>query len=40
MNMIQMKEQDKASEKELNKMELSNVPDIEIKVMVITMQLD
>ena len=34
-NMFQMKEQDKTSEKELNKMETSNLPDKNSKVMVI-----
>ena len=34
-NMFQMKEQDKTSEKELNKMEISNVSDKELKEMVI-----
>lgn len=31
---LQMKEQNKASEKELNKMEISNLPNRECKVMV------
>ena len=35
--MFQMKEQNKTSEKELNKMEISNLPDKEFKVMVKTM---
>ena len=35
MNMFQTKEQDKTTEKELNKMEVSNLPDKEFKVMVI-----
>ena len=30
-----MKEQDKTSEKELNEMEINNIPDTEFKVMVI-----
>ena len=34
-NMFQMKEQDKTSGKELNKMETSNLPDKKSKVMVI-----
>ena len=34
-NMFQMKEQDKTSEKELNKMEISNVSDKEFKVTII-----
>ena len=33
--MFQRKEQDKASEKDLNSMEISNLPDKEHKVMVI-----
>ena len=33
--MLQMKEQNKTSEKELNEMEVSNLPDEEFKVMVI-----
>lgn len=33
-NMLQMKEQNITSEKELNEMELSNLPDKEFKVMV------
>ena len=35
--MFQLKEQDKTSEKELNKMEISNLPDIEFAVTVIKM---
>ena len=35
--MIQMKEQDIASEKEQNKVEISNIPDKEFKVMIIKM---
>ena len=35
--MLQTKEQDKTSEKELNEMEISNLPDKELKVMVIKM---
>lgn len=35
--MSKMKEQDKISEKELNTMEISNLPNIEFKVMVIRM---
>jgi len=34
-NMIQMKEQKETSEKELNKMEIINLPDKEFKVMVL-----
>ena len=33
--MAQMKEQNKTAEKELNKMELSNLPDAELKTLVI-----
>ena len=33
--MFQSKEQDKTSEEELNEMEISNLPDKELKVMVI-----
>ena len=33
--MFQTKEQDKTSEKELNKREISDLPDKELKVMVI-----
>ena len=36
-NMFQMKEQDKFSEKELNKTEISNVPDKENKLTVMKM---
>ena len=36
-NMAQMKEQNKSPEKELNKMEASNVPDAEFKTLVIRM---
>ena len=36
-NMSQMKEQDKTPEKELNKMETSNLPDAEFKTLVIRM---
>ena len=36
-NVFQSKEQDKTSEKELNKTEISNPPDKELKVMVIKM---
>ena len=35
--MAQMKEQNKSPEKELNKMEASNVPDAEFKTLVIRM---
>ena len=35
--MSQMKEQDKTPEKELNKMETSNLPDAEFKTLVIKM---
>ena len=35
--MFQIKEQDKYSEKELNKTEISSLPDKEFKVMVIRM---
>ena len=34
-NMVQMKEQIKTPEKELNKMEVSNLPDAEFKTLVI-----
>ena len=34
-NMVQRKEQNKTPEKELNKMELSNLPDAELKTLVI-----
>ena len=34
-NMFQVKEQDKSSEKELNKTEINNVPEREYKLMVI-----
>ena len=36
-NMAQMKEQNKTSEKELNKMEISNLSDAEFKTLFITM---
>ena len=36
-NMAQMKEQIKTPEKELNKMETSNLPDAEVKTVVIRM---
>ena len=36
-NMAQMKEQNNSPEKELNKMEASNVPDAEFKTLVIRM---
>ena len=36
-NMVQMKEQIKTPEKELNKMEISNLSDAEFKTMVIRM---
>lgn len=36
-NIFQMKEQEKTSVKELNKVELSNIPDKEFEVMVIKM---
>ena len=36
-NMSQMKEQNKALEKELNKIETSNLPDAELKTLVIIM---
>ena len=36
-NMIQMKEQVKTAEKELNKMEISNLPDVEFKTLFIRM---
>ena len=36
-NMVQMKEQIKTPEKELNKMEISNVSDAEFKTLVIRM---
>ena len=36
-NMSQMKEQNKAPEKELNKMKKSNLPDEEFKTLVIRM---
>ena len=35
--MSQMKEQNKVSGKELNKMETSNLPDAEFKILVISM---
>ena len=34
-NMVQMKEQIKTPEKELNEMEISNLPDTEFKTLVI-----
>lgn len=34
-NMDQMKEQDKIAAKEINKIEISNMPDIEFKGMII-----
>ena len=36
-NMTQMKEQIKTAEKELNKMEISNLSDVEFKLLVIRM---
>ena len=36
-NMAQVKEQIKTQEKELNKMEISNLPDVEFKTLVIRM---
>ena len=36
-NMAQMKEQNKTPEKELNKMEISNLSDAEFKTLVIRM---
>ena len=36
-NMAQMKEQNKTPEKELNKMEISNLSDAEFKALVIRM---
>ena len=36
-NMAQMKEQNKTPEKELNKMEISNLSDAEFKTMVVRM---
>ena len=36
-NMAQMKEQIKTPEKELNKMEISNLSDVEFKILVIRM---
>lgn len=35
--MLQKKEQDKTSVKELNETEVSNIPDTELKVMLIKM---
>ena len=35
--MFQMKEQDKTSEKDLNEIEMNNLPEEEIKMMVIKM---
>ena len=37
INMAQMKEEDKTSEKELNKMEISNLSDAEFRTFVIRM---
>ena len=37
INMAQMKEQIKTPEKELNKMEISNLSDVEFKILVIRM---
>ena len=34
-NMFQLKKQDKTSEKDLNEMEISGLPDKELKIMVI-----
>ena len=39
-NMVQMKEQNKTPEKELNKMEISNLSDAEFKTLVIRMLKD
>ena len=36
-NMLQKKEQDKPSEKELSEMEISNMPDKKCKVMIVKM---
>ena len=36
-NMTQMKEEEKSPEKELNKMETGNRPDVEFKTLVIRM---
>lgn len=36
-NILQLKEQDKTSEKELKEMEMSNLPDEEFKEMVVRM---
>ena len=36
-NMAQMKEQMKTKKKELNKMEISNLPDAEFKTLVVRM---
>ena len=36
-NMAQMKEQNKTPEKELNKMEISNLSDVEFKTLLIRM---
>ena len=36
-NMAQMKEQTKIPEKELNSMEINNLPDVEFKTLVISM---
>ena len=37
INMAQMKEQNNTPEKELNKMEISNLSDAEFKILVIRM---
>ena len=39
-NIFQMKEQDKNLQKELNKKEISNLPDKEFKVIVIKMLME
>ena len=36
-DVFQMKEQDKTSEKELNEVEISNLPNEEFKIMIIKM---
>ena len=36
-NMAQMKEQNKTPDKELNKMEISNLSDVEFKILIIRM---
>ena len=36
-NMAQMKEQNKTPEKELNEMEISSLPDAEVKTLVVRM---